>query len=494
MKQELGLYVTFLLYILFILGVGIYFYKRSKGTLATYFLADRSVNPWVTALSAQASDMSGWLFMSLPAAAYLFGYQAAWIAIGLFIGTVANWELIAKRMRNFSYIFGESITVPQYIENRFGGESPVLRLVCAIVILFFFLLYVASGYGAEAKLFEEVFGINYQTGLFVGAAVILFYTFIGGFLAVCWTDFYQGILMFATLIAVALILYTNITETEVQQITSANFVTKSLFSNDISLGTILSGLSWGLGYFGMPHIIVRFMAIRSSREVRTSKRIAYIWVGISLLAAIAIGVFGHPYLTGEGVDYANQTQAEKLFIYLSTTLFNPWISGILISAILAAIMSTISSQLLVMGSAMVGDIYSQFNRKSNNEQNMLLSRLSIILITLVALAVAWNPESSVMSFVSYAWSGFAATFAPVILLSLHWRRMTMRGAISGLIVGAIAVITWESLAMEAATGLSATLPSFALSTAIIIITSLLDKKPTDDIVAKFNQSAAASKQ
>ncbi|MFI3240359.1 MAG: sodium/proline symporter PutP [Bacteroidales bacterium] len=493
MKQELGLYITFLLYILFILGVGIYFYKKSKGTLATYFLADRNVNPYVTALSAQASDMSAWLFMSLPAAAYLFGYQAAWIAIGLFIGTVANWELIAKRMRNFSYIFGESITVPQYIENRFGGKSPILRLVCAIIILFFFLLYVASGYSAEAKLFEEVFGIDYQTGLFLGATIILFYTFIGGFLAVCWTDFYQGILMFATLIAVALILYTQITATEVKEITSATFVTKSLFSNDISWGTILSGLSWGLGYFGMPHIIVRFMSIRSSREVRTSKRIAYIWVGISLLAAIAIGILGKPYLIGEGITYVNQTQAEKLFIYLSTTLFNPWISGILISAILAAIMSTISSQLLVMGSAMVSDIYSHINSKSGNQENMLLSRMSIILITLLALVIAWNPNNSVMSFVSYAWSGFAATFAPVILLSLHWRRMTMRGAISGLIVGAIAVITWESLSMEAHTELSATLPSFALSSATIIIASLLDKRPTSEIIDKFNQSAIASK-
>lgn len=493
MRQELGLYITFTLYILFILGVGIYFYKKSKGTLSTYFLADRNVNPWVTALSAQASDMSAWLFMSLPAAAYLFGYQAAWIAIGLFIGTVANWELIAKRMRNFSYIFGESITVPQYIENRFGGQSPLLRLVCAIVILFFFLLYVASGYGAEAKLFEEVFGIDYQTGLFIGAAVILFYTFIGGFLAVCWTDFYQGILMFATLIAVSLILYTQITESEVKEITSTTFLTKSLFSNDISWGTILSGLSWGLGYFGMPHIIVRFMAIRSSHEVRTSKRIAYLWVGISLIAAIAIGVFGKPYLADLGIEYAGQTQAEKLFIFLSTTLFNPWVSGILISAILAAIMSTISSQLLVMGSAMIGDIYNLFDKNSSDKKNMLLSRLSIVVITLIALAIAWNPNNSVMSFVAYAWSGFAATFAPVILLSLHWRRMTMRGAISGLIIGAISVITWETLSMEASTELSATLPSFALSTASIIIASLLDKKPTPEIINKYNQSTQASK-
>ncbi|MCD8166235.1 MAG: sodium/proline symporter PutP [Bacteroides sp.] len=468
-----------------------YFYNRSKNGLASYFLGERQINPWVTALSAQASDMSAWLFMSLPGAACLFGYQAAWIAIGLFIGTYLNWRIVARRLRNFTASFGDSITVPEYLQNRFHTKSPYIRLICSAVILIFFLLYVASGFSAEAKLFEELFGMSYRPALFLGAFIILFYTFLGGFQAVCWTDFFQSILMFFALLIVPIIVLGKLPASESVELVSGEYVWGTLFSSqtDNGIGDIISGLGWGLGYFGMPHILVRFMAIRSADEIKRSRVIAVSWVFLTLVAAIAIGVFGGAYLASQGVVYETQAMAERIFMRLSTMLFSSWIAGILLSAILAAIMSTVSSQLLVVGSAMVNDIYCLFSKKQTDKRSMLLSRISIVLVTGLGIELAWFPDSSVMGFVSYAWAGFGATFAPVILLSLIWKRLTLKGAMAGMILGAVGVIAWESLDMYSITGFGAIVPCFIFSILSIVVVTLLDKEPDKKLLDQFEKAS-----
>lgn len=490
MKEHLGIYVSFFTYAVVILGIGLYFCWKTKNNMSSFFLGERQMNPWVTALSAQASDMSAWLFMSLPGAACLFGYQALWIALGLAIGTYLNWKVVARRLRSFSYCFGDAITVPEYLQHRFQTTSPAIRLICSSIILVFFLLYVASGFSAEAKLFEELFGMSYRPALFLGAFIIVFYTFFGGFLAVSWTDFYQSILMFFALLIVPIMVFFQLSEADVSNLFEASYVKDTLFlpQDGHTLGGIISGLGWGLGYFGMPHILVRFMAIRSAAEVRRSRLIALVWVYLTLLAALGIGLFGRIYLAQQGIVYENQAAAERIFMRLSTLLFNPWLAGVLFSAILAAIMSTVASQLLVVGSAMVNDIYAAIRGQVSDHRALLLSRGSVLLVTLLAIAIAWFPDSTVMGFVSYAWAGFGATFAPVILLSLVWKRLTLRGSLWGMVVGALGVIAWESCSLYTLTGLSAIVPCFCLASVVIIGVSLCDKEPDPSIVETFDRA------
>ncbi|MCD8260784.1 MAG: sodium/proline symporter [Bacteroides sp.] len=435
--------------------------------------------------------MSAWLFMSLPGAACLFGYRAAWIAIGLFIGTYLNWRIVAHRLRNFTASFGDSITVPEYLQNRFHTQFPYIRLICSTVILIFFLLYVASGFSAEAKLFEELFSMNYRSSLFLCAFIILFYTFLGGFQAVCWTDFFQSILMFFALLIVPIIVLGRLPASESGELVSGEYVLGTLFSSqtDNGIGDIISGLGWGLGYFGMPHILVRFMAIRSADEIKRSRVIAVSWVFLTLAAAIAIGVFGGAYLASQGVVYETQAMAERIFMRLSTMLFSSWIAGILLSAILAAIMSTVSSQLLVVGSAMVNDIYCMFSKNQTNKRSMLLSRISIVLVTGLGIGLAWFPDSSVMGFVSYAWAGFGATFAPIILLSLILKRLTLKGAMAGMVLRAVGVIAWESLDMYSVTGFTSIVPCFIFSILSIVVVSLLDKEPDKKLMDQFEKAS-----
>jgi len=491
MENRLGLYITFVFYIVSMFFIGIYFYRRAKTSgISNYFLGERQMNPWVTALSAQSSDMSAWLFMSLPGAAYLFGYQACWIAIGLAIGTYINWKVIARRLRNFSYAFSDSITIPQYLQERFKSNSKLIQLVCSIVILIFFTLYIASGFSAEAKLFSEVFGMQYHTGLFIGAAIIVSYTYLGGFHAVCWTEFFQGILMFFAIITVPIIVFFMMSESQVTQVFTKDFVWGTLFSSqhNNTAGEIISGLGWGLGYFGMPHILVRFMAIRSSDEIKRSRKIALTWVYLTLIAAVGIGIFGHAYLSSQGITYNSQLEAETVFMHLSTMLFPPWVAGILLSAILAAIMSTVSSQLLVLSSAMVNDIYHLYRKRSNERRSMILSRLAVILVAIIGLWIAMKPDNTIMGFVQHAVSGFGATFGPSILLSLVWKRLTETGVISGMIAGASSVMIWEGLNLYTATGYTSMVPCFVFSTAVVIIGSLCTKKPSQEVTECFDRA------
>jgi sodium/proline symporter len=458
--------------------------------MSSYFLGGREMGPWVTALSAQASDMSAWLFMSLPAAAYLFGYQACWIAIGLIIGTYLNWKIVARRIRNFSFCFGDAITIPEYLQKRFQTQSPAIRFICSATVLVFFLLYVASGFSAESKLFEELFGMEYRTALFVSALTILIYTFLGGFRAVCWTDAFQSLLQFFTIFLVPIILFGKLSSFEVSQLVSKDFVLGSFFSSqtDNFAGEIVSGLGWGLGYFGMPHILVRFMAVRSADDIRRSRLIAMIWVSISLCAAVAIGILGKAYLSSQGFVYENQAAAERIYLKFASELFFSWMGGILLSGILAAVMSTVSSQLLVVGSAMVNDIYMAIRKNTSDKASVLLSRISIFIVTGIAILLAWFPDSSVMGFVSYAWAGFGATFSPVILLSVLWKRLTLSGALAGMVLGGISVILWESIDLYSITGFGPIVPCFIFSTTVVILVSLWDKKPAPAISECFDRA------
>ncbi|MDR2809410.1 MAG: sodium/proline symporter PutP [Tannerellaceae bacterium] len=491
MEDKLGIYISFFAYMAALLVIGGYFYKISKSGISSYFLGGREMGPWVTALSAQASDMSAWLFMSLPAAAYLFGYQACWIAIGLIIGTYLNWKIVARRIRNFSYCFGDSITIPEYLQKRFQTNSPAIRFICSAIVLIFFLLYVASGFSAESKLFEELFGLNYRTALFISALTVLIYTFLGGFRAVCWTDAFQSLIQFFTIIIVPIILFGKISDAGISQVISGEFIFGTFFSSqtDNFMGEIVSGLGWGLGYFGMPHILVRFMAIRSADDIRRSRIIAMAWVSISLCAAVAIGILGKAYLSSQGFVYENQAAAERIYLHFASELFYSWMSGILLSGILAAVMSTVSAQLLVVGSAMVNDLYMAIRKNTSEKKSVLLSRVSIFIVTGIAILLAWFPESTVMGFVSYAWAGFGATFSPVILLSILWKRLTLSGALAGMVLGGISVILWESVDLYSITGYSPIVPCFIFSTIVVIAVSLWDKKPSADVTECFDKAS-----
>lgn len=477
--------VAFVLYFGIVLGIGIYFYRRSKN-VSDYFLGGRSLNSWVTALSAQASDMSGWLLMGLPGALYLSGLCEAWIAIGLGIGTYLNWLLVGARLRQFSYAAGDSITIPQYFQNRFKSTSAVVRVTCAVIIFVFFLFYTASAFSAGAKLFENVFGWNYTLSLTIGAVIILAYTFMGGFLAVSWTDFFQGILMLIAIIIVPIIAISRIPDFSIDTLRNAKdgFLSFTQGRN-YDFRKIISGLAWGLGYFGMPHILVRFMAIKSHKMIKQSRRIAMVWVVLSLIAAVFIGLVGFVYLNGQGV-VLEAGASEYVFIELVKRLFPGFIAGILLSAILAATMSTADSQLLVTASAVSNDFYKVLIKKNASEKELMhVSRIAVLIIAVLAYLIALDPDSTIMGLVSNAWAGFGAAFGPAILFSIYWKRLTLKGVVAGMISGGVVVIAWLYVPFLAATELYALIPGFIISVLFTVVVSLIDKEPTQDVKQLF---------
>lgn len=478
--------MTFILYLVFMLGVGAFFYKRTNN-LSDYILGGRRVNYWVTSLSAQASDMSGWLLMGLPGYAYLAGLEAFWIAFGLAVGTWFNWRFVAKRLRLYTEKAGDSITLPDYFENRFRDRSRVLRIVSSIFILVFFLIYTSSGFVAGAKLFSSVFGLPYQTGLLVGVVVIIGYTFLGGYMAVSWTDFFQGVLMFIAVTIVPIVgfqLAGGVGGT-VATVRTINPELLNIFtsSDGSAIGglAIVSLVAWGLGYFGQPHILARFMGIKSADQIAPARTIAMVWVIISLAFAVVIGLVGLAGLTGfEGTD------SERVFIYLIDAVIPPVFAGLFLSAILAAIMSTADSQLLVTSSALTEDLYAVLLRKNASQMELVwISRISVVVVAIIAMFIAFDPESSVLGLVSYAWGGFGATFGPIVLLSLFWKRMTRNGAAAGLIAGGLTVIIWKNLS-GGIFDLYEIVPGFILGIAAIVLFSLLDKEPAAEIVEEFD--------
>tara|TARA_B110000908_G_C10257601_1_gene456718 strand:- start:1951 stop:3393 length:1443 start_codon:yes stop_codon:yes gene_type:complete len=423
------------------LGIGFYAYKKSTSDISGYMLGGRNLSPSVTALSAGASDMSGWMLMGLPGAMYITGVSSLWIALGLVIGAFVNYLVVAPRLRTYTELANDSITLPDFFENRFNDQTRILRLVSSLVIIIFFTLYTSSGIAAGGKLFESSFGLDYEAGLYITAGVVVMYTLFGGFLAVSLTDFVQGCIMFVALVLVPIVAINDVGGIEQinNSVESINPNLLNLFSGVSALG-IMSALAWGLGYFGQPHIIVRFMAIRSVDDLPKARRIGMTWMIVAIIGAMATGFSGIAYVAKTGIALDDP---ETIFIVLSQVLFSPLIAGFLLAAILAAIMSTISSQLLVTSSSLTGDFYQAFLNKEASEKKLVqIGRLSVFMVALVAIYLAYDRTNSILSLVSNAWAGFGAAFGPVVILSLHWKGMNRNGALAGVLAGAITVLIW----------------------------------------------------
>ena len=489
---------AFILYFILVLAIGIFFFlkDRKKDNEEEYFLGGRSMGPWVTALSAQASDMSAWLLMGLPGSILAFGLGKAWIGIGLALGTAANWIFVAKRLRRFSAAANDSITLPQYLSNRFVTGGKALQIISAVIFLVCFTVYVASSFVAGTSVFTAVFpSLNPGTALLIFAAIIVLYTFLGGFKAVCWTDFFQGTLMLVALLAVPIVMLIAkdmdfsklaIPYSYVEGEETVNCVFgQNLFGSDWR--DIVSGLAWGLGYFGMPHILVRFMSIKSSKMVKKSATVAIVWVTIALLAAIVIAVFGRIYIADKLLPFGNQ---KMVFVELARDLFPGFIAGLLLAAIIAASMSTADSQLLVASSSFTSDIYKPvFRKKASDKEVVWIGRITILIVAVVAYFIASAKGSgaqAIMDMVENAWGGFGASFGPVVLLSLFWKRLTYKGAVAGIAAGALVDVAW--LIWLGSTGIYELFPGFVAGLIAAVIVSLIDKKPSDEIVALFERA------
>jgi len=480
--------VTFIIYLLGMLGIGLVAYKMTNN-LSDYILGGRKLGSAVTALSAGASDMSAWLLLGLPGAIYVGGLSAGWIALGLVIGAYLNWKINAPRLRVYTEIAGDAITLPDYLENRFNDKSQLLRVISAFVILIFFTFYTSSGMVAGATLFESSFGMEYTDALLIGALVIVSYTFVGGFLAVCWTDFFQAILMmFALVVAPIVVIY------ELNGLSNALKIIETVdpaltdWTNGLTIIGFLSLQAWGLGYFGQPHILVRFMAIDNVKSVKAARRIGMSWMLISLLGALITGFAGIAYFQDRPDDIAKLvTNSEAIFILITQVAFNPWIAGFLLAAILAAIMSTIDSQLLICSGTITEDFYKKFFRRQASEKELVQTgRVSVLVIAALAVWIAQDPNSKVLSLVSYAWAGFGAGFGPVVLFSLLYRQMTRNGALAGILVGAITVVIWKQLS-GGLFDLYELLPGFVFASIAIIVVSKIGKEPEQTVLDTFDE-------
>lgn len=503
-NADLPVLLAFVLYLAIMLGIGFYFSNKSK-KMSDYFLADRKLGSWVTAMSAQASDMSGWLLMGLPGAAYATGMGNYWIAIGLAIGTILNWALVAKPLRRFTEVCGDSITIPQYLQNRFKANSPAVRMVCAGVIFIFFLVYTTSAFVSGGKLFMVVFNIDPANEVYTKAAVVISaliivtYTFFGGFSAVAWTDFIQGLLMVIAIVALPIALISNTANFSAEMLNAIPKLTEGDTAGFMSMTkgrsfvANISDLAWALGYFGMPHILVRFMAIKDTKSVKKSGIIAVIWVLISLTAAVLVGILGRAYLDGQGITLSS-SEMELIFITTVRRLFPSFLGGIFLSAVLASIMSTADSQLLVTASAVVNDFYTIVVKKDVSEKKqMWISRITVIIVSVIACILALNPNDSIMGIVSNAWAGFGAAFGPAILFSLYWKRLTLKGTVSGIIGGAATVLFWEYLLPSFAPGLASLysiIPGVIISVILTVVISLADKAPSDEVCEMFDKAKA----
>lgn len=494
--SAIAILLAFICYLLVMILIGISSMKHTKST-EDYFLAGRGLSSWVAALSAQASDMSGWLLMGLPGSIYALGTGQAWIAIGLFIGTVLNWLIIAKRLRRYTIVANNSLTLPEFFMNRFHDRKKILLSLSSVVIVIFFLVYTASALASGGKLFNNVFGIDYHVALSIGAVVILIYTFLGGFLAVCKTDFIQGTMMLIALLLVPILAYSMLEGNISSALTNAGVASSdylSLFSNNGKPYTfidIISQLAWGLGYCGMPHILVRFMSIRSEKEIGKSSKIAIIWVALSLFAACAIGVIGRGFLGTMQMDSENVfiQMIQKIF---SSNMFLIFIGGLFLCGILAAVMSTADSQLLVCASSVSKDIYKNILKpKANDQQILRVSRITVIIVAVLAYIIAWNPESSIMALVSDAWAGLGSAFGPLVVCALFWKRTNLPGAISGVLSGGLLVLIWDYVpvikgqTLASVTGIYSLLVGFFLSLICIILVSLCTKAPSQDVLNDF---------
>ena len=474
--------IIFVIYLLFMLGVGIYFFIQTRnGGEKTYFLGGRQMGPWVSALSAGASDMSAWVLMGLPTSIYALGIGQLWIPIGLFIGYTLSWIVEAPRLRSFSIAANDSITIPQYLTNRFLSKSKALQIICAIIFLLAYTIYAASSIKACGTLFHTVIGINETTAMYLAAVVIISYTFLGGFSAVCWTDFFQGMLMLGALLIAPIFAAATLSGAAASEMPAGYW----------SVGTwqeIISGLGWGIGYFGMPHIIIRFMSLESQKSLKKSAKIGIMWTLLILVFATAVGIIGRLML---GYDDAINGSS-LVFITMVRRLFPGIISGILLSAVLAASMSTADSQLLAAASAFASDVYKPVVRKdkASDKEMLWAGRIVVLAIAVVALLIAADPDAgSIMSLVSNAWGVFGAAFGPAIMLSLFWKRFTFEGAVAGIVVGAAVDILW--LSFLASTGVYEIIPGALCGLIAAVLASKLSKAPSAEVEALFDQAVKA---
>ncbi|MDO4878572.1 MAG: sodium/proline symporter PutP [Neisseria sp.] len=504
------MYITFAIYLIAVLLIGLAAYFSTKN-FDDYILGGRSLGPFVTAMSAGASDMSGWLLMGLPGAVYLSGLGKAWIAIGLVVGAYFNWLLVAGRLRVHTEYNNNALTLPEYFAHRFGAGGAMgkaIKVISASIILVFFTIYCASGVVAGARLFESLFEVTYTQAMWLGAGATIAYTFIGGFLAVSWTDTVQASLMIFALILTPVMVYLGLGGAEQMSAVMADMGRRtgieygSLFAGTTVVG-IISTMAWGLGYFGQPHILARFMAAENAKSLVSARRIGMTWMILCLGGAVAVGYFGIAYFGAHpdqvSTMFDNQTQKinhERIFIALSTLLYNPWIAGVVLSAILAAVMSTLSCQLLVCSSAITEDFYKGFLRKNAPQAELVwVGRIMVLTIAAVAIMIASDPKSEVLKLVEFAWAGFGAAFGPIVILSVFWKRITALGALAGMTAGAVMVVVWEQkvnpyLASVNLPTMYEIVPGFILCWIVAMAVSLADKKPTQEVLDRFDKADA----
>ncbi len=512
--DNIGVFIVMILYMCCVVGIGLYFYRRAQKNSEEYFLGGRSLGPWVTAMSAEASDMSGWLLMGLPGVAYWCGLaDAFWTAIGLAIGTYINWLIVAKRLRHYSQIAGNSITVPDFFSNRFKEKNKLIMGIASVFILVFFTVYAASGFVTCGKLFNTLFGFDYHWMLVVGAIFVVAYTLIGGFLAESVSDFMQAIVMVTALIAVIIVGVVNAggfgavidnAKSIEGYLSLTNLATPLVNAEGVHEGafgaaapygvlTIFSMLAWGLGYFGMPQVLLRFMAIREAKELKKSRRIATVWCVISLAAAVFIGIMGRQLLD---TPLASKSAAENILIVFSLEYLPFIVAGLIMAGILAATISSSDSYLLIASSTVSVNIFKGIIKKNkdvDDKKVMWLSRIVLVVIALIGIVIAWDENSVIFNIVSFAWAGFGATFGPLMLFSLFWKRTTKAGAIAGMITGGVTVFLWKLVLNPMVGGVFAIyelLPAFILSCVAIVVASLLSKAPSDEIVKEFEMAKA----
>ncbi len=486
--------LAFVLYLLIVIAIGVYFYFKGRtgdGGDKMYFLGGRQMNGWVAALSAGASDMSAWVLMGLPGSIYAYGMGQVWISVGLFIGTLCAWIFVAPGLRRFSILADDSITIPQYLTRRFKSQSKTLQIISAIIFIVAYCIYAASSIVACGNLFNTVFGMDTRTAMIGATVIILVYTFFGGFNAVCWTDFIQGMLMLLALMTVPIVVVIIMGQADFTPL--AQVVTDENYYNVLSSGKvdwksisdILSGLGWGLGYMGMPHILVRFMSIRSEKEMKKSRVIGTCWTAIILVMASVVALVAHEYL-GTYLDVADRS---LVFIVLVRKIFPVFIAGVLLSAILAASMSTADSQLLASSSAFASDVYKPvFRKNASNKEMLWAGRIVVMIISLIALLIAMSPNcAGIMALVECAWAAFGAAFGPTILLSLHWKRLTYKGAVVGIVTGFVVDAVWYVF-LSSSTNLYEIIPGFICSLIAAVVVSKLDKEPSSDIIEMFDRA------
>lgn len=499
MTDQTWYILAIIIYMAGMLAIGYWSYKQTNN-YDDYVLAGRQLNPFIAAMSAGASDMSGWLLMGLPGALFVTGMTELWIVVGLTVGAWANWKWIAPRLRSYSELSKNSVTIPSFFENRLGDRSRVLRIVSSIIIVVFFTFYVSSGMVAGGRYFESTFGGDYLDGMLIVAGITVAYTFIGGFLAVAYTDAVQGSIMFFALLIVPIMAFVALDD----PMSVWGFATSNNYGpwqdggnptyfsliSGVSILAVISNLAWGLGYIGQPHIIVRFMALRSAEDAKAGRRIGITWMVLTMLGATLVAIVGTAFF-GQNPQYAvtDTTKYETIFLDMGRILFHPLIGGLILTAVLAAIMSTISSQLLVSSTSLIEDLYLVFNKKTPAERTLIyFSRTAVVVVSVIAGALAVSPRDSILDLVGFAWAGFGAAFGPLVLLSLYWRRLNTAGALAGMITGAVVVFVWDSTSLGDV--IYEMVPGVITSLVVTVVVTLITKPPRQEVLAEFDRSTA----